>query len=92
MTIMTHKQITYDDFDRLLLQAGYIHGYTRGAHKLYEHTSSGTILLFPTMPGSTIVSDAHLVAARKLSVERGVVEEDEFDRLLERHSSNRPSG
>lgn len=79
---MTSKKVTYDSLEQLLLHIGFIRGYTAGSHKVYEHTPSDTIILLPPSRPDEVVDAIHLLAVRKTVVERGVLDGDEFDRLL----------
>ncbi len=67
----------------MLLEIGFIHGYTTGTHKLYTHEGTDTIIALPPSRPGELARPIHIVAIRRQVIDRGLVDEDEFDRLLE---------
>ncbi len=68
----------------MLLQIGFVCGYTTGPHKLYTHEETDTIIALPPSRPGELARPIHIVAIRKQLIDRGLVDDDEFDRLLEK--------
>jgi len=81
--IMRSKEITYGEFDRLLVGLGFVRGHTTGSHKVYEHKPSDTLILLPPTQPDEIVDALHRATVRRSIVERGAAEEDVYDKALE---------
>lgn len=49
---------------------------------IYEDTRGDTMILLPHRPSSDPVQPQHLIPTRRLLLERGLIDEDDFDRWL----------
>ena len=73
---------TVDDLDRLLLYLGFERDIVTGSHRVYRHTSSETTVVLPGRGTNGLTSRDHVVAVRRLLVEKGLVSQSSFDALL----------
>ena len=65
-----------------MLRLGFIRKSTEGTQMLYQHSEKDTWILLPPYELEDEVRPVHLVAARRLLDERGLIEAEEFDRLI----------
>ena len=84
---MRIKAIRFADFECFLLKLGFNKKATLGPQKLFENTAHDAFVLLPAYEAEDEVRDLHVIAARKLITDRGIVDEDEFDKLLEEFAS-----
>ncbi len=78
-----YKLVSFEALEHMLLQIGFVHGYTTGQHKLYTHKETDTIIALPPSRPGELAQPIYIVAIRKQLIDRGLVDDDEFDRLLE---------
>lgn len=76
------NNVCFADFERLLLKVGFHRAPTVGPQMFYKYFDSDTWILLPFYAPDAKVRLIHLVAARRLLDERGLLEESDFDRLL----------
>lgn len=81
--MVKHKPTTFETLERVLADLGFVRGYTTGRHKVFEHEESDTVFLFRESAPQDIVGAIQVLGTRRILIERGLVDEDEFDRLLE---------
>jgi hypothetical protein len=78
-----NETITYAALDNLLRGLGFTATVLPGPRLHYEHAPSATVLLFRNYRPSDPVSWSDLTVARRFLVERGLIESEAFDRLLQ---------
>ncbi len=78
-----NKTLAFATLDGLLRRLGFTAAAVPGPHLRYEHAPSGTVLMFRAYDPADAVTWADLTVARRFLVERGLVEDDAFDRLLQ---------
>ncbi|HLK55450.1 MAG TPA: hypothetical protein VKU00_02745 [Chthonomonadaceae bacterium] len=86
---MRNKSIRFADFECLLLKLGFSKKATLGPQKLFENAAHNALILLPAYETREEVRDLHVISARKLITERGIVDEDEFDKMLEEFATTR---
>lgn len=74
------QAVLYGMLDRL----GFTHRRIPGSHVLFEHSLSNTWFAFPLQMKADSVLRGQLLAMRTILIGRGLVEPDEFERLLDR--------
>ena len=77
------KTITFADLESLLFEVGFKENPTAGNNKLFEHSISDTVLILPMWQATDQVDRVHLVAVRRMLDEKGVIDADAFDELLQ---------
>lgn len=82
------KEITLGDLERALIRLGFILSRSTASHKTYSNEFFGAMVVLPPHSKNESVSPAHLVAVRRTLSEKGVVDQDSFERLLEDVSVN----
>ena len=70
------------DIEQLLLRLGFVAMPTQGSHRVYTHADSDTVIMLPPSDTNGRAGGAHVVAVRKMLVERGIVSQASFERLL----------
>jgi predicted RNA binding protein YcfA (HicA-like mRNA interferase family) len=80
------KQVTFKQLEQFLLDIGFVSVPTAGKHKVFEHETSGAVILLPlTMPDDP-VEPVRLASIRNVIVGKGVLDgnspEELFDTLL----------
>ncbi len=79
---MTNKDVRFADFECVLLRLGFQRKPAVGTQLFYEHTIPETWILLPRYAPDEKVRPLHLLAARRLIAERGLLEASDFDRLI----------
>jgi len=83
MSTTRYKSVTFETLERALAELGFVRGYTTGRHKVFEHEESDTVFLFRESAPQDIVGAVQVLGTRRILIEKGLVDDDEFDRLLE---------
>jgi hypothetical protein len=78
-----NKTIAFATLDSFLRRRGFTATTVSGSHLRYEHAPSATVLVFREYGPADPVSWSDLAVARRFLVERGLVEDDAFERLLQ---------
>ena len=78
-----NKPVVFATLDSLLRRLGYTVTTVPGSHLRYEHAPSATVLVFREYGPADPVSWSDLAVARRFLVERGLVEDEAFERLLQ---------
>lgn len=78
-----NKTITFKALERLLLHLGFVAGDTPAGHLIFHHRPTDTILAFPAYAADDEVRADHLMVTRKMVTERGILENDAYDQLLD---------
>ena len=68
------------------------HGFSvkkiKGSHIVFENKPSNTVLLLPLYRSNSIVSEAHLLGIKRQVVTRGLIPEEEFQKIFSPGDSN----
>jgi hypothetical protein len=86
-----NSTLTYGQLEYLLTELGY--RLTPSAEedaRLWENPQFEAVKYLPVAPADTPARMHHLLTIRKVSIEKSIVEEKEFDRLLEKASRKEP--
>jgi hypothetical protein len=78
--------ITYGELDSLLGRLGFVPVSTSGPQKVFENPAFDALVVLPPAGADESVRPHHLVSVRKLVVEKGIVDSDTFERLIEGRS------
>ena len=73
------KPITYADLDRFLAQSGFAVERSGPATVVYSSPSTDVFFAFPRREPTREVDPFHLWSVRTMLVERGIVEEEDFE-------------
>ena len=84
------KAITADKLERVLLGLGFVTTSVPGSHKVYRHPTSAATIVLPFWPGKETVRPIHLVAIQRTLSEKGILDRDSFDDLLQNGVPMRP--
>lgn len=77
------KQITFAGLERALLKTGFVVTRSNGGPKVFRHQATDTMVILPALPGERGVDAVHLVAVSRTLDEKGVIEREAFQELLE---------
>ena len=81
---MKIKTPTYCELEQMLQEMGFVPILTTGTHRPYRHPETDTVVVLPDHDDTESVVPIQMVAIRRTVLERGVIEEDDFDMLLEK--------
>ena len=70
------------DIEQVLLRLGFAEIPTQGAQRVYSHAASDTLIVLPVRQANGKADGAHVVAVRRMLVERGIISEASFEQLL----------
>jgi hypothetical protein len=82
---MAINEFTYQQLDRVLSQLGFTSQRVEARNRTwlyYEHAGSQTEIILIEKKPSELVHEANALSARRQLIERGLIEEDELDRML----------
>jgi hypothetical protein len=85
------NSITFATLDRVLADLGFVVTTIPNSHTLYEHAESGAVIMLRLHRPSDPVDPGTLLVVRKTVVDRGVVEPEVFEQLLQKTSASRSS-
>lgn len=85
------NSITYATLDRVLTDLGFVVTTVPNSHTLYEHAESGALIMLRLHRPNDPVDPGTLLVVRKTVVDRGVIEPEAFERLLQKNSISRSS-
>lgn len=71
--------VTYADLDRLLGDAGLVARRPNDSRLVYLLPPDDILLIFPFRLPDQIVDPFHLAASRRMLVDRGLVEDEDFE-------------
>ena len=77
-----HDHITFCHVRKILLDLGFEETIVPGPYYRFEHSASGTLLLYRDYRPNDLITWADHVKTRKFLDERGILEADEFEALL----------
>ncbi|MER3435993.1 MAG: hypothetical protein C4288_22110 [Leptolyngbya sp. ERB_1_1] len=81
---MKPEIITFSDLEKLLFRLGFVSCETTGTHKVFQHSASDTILIFPAYQPQEPLRAIHLASARKALVEKDLISLAAFEGALEK--------
>jgi hypothetical protein len=83
---MKRTEFTYGQLDRLLRSLGFSCRLVEKdpPTRVYEHKETGALLTTPPFPDDELVYKHHLVAARFMADQFGIIEPEDFDAKLQR--------
>jgi predicted RNA binding protein YcfA (HicA-like mRNA interferase family) len=85
------RRLSYGDLTRTLKDLGFRQESTEGDHLLFRNEPFDATIVLPLENPSEELRRQHLIATRRLLVERGVVSQDAFDRLLSQQTLSKAS-
>lgn len=80
---MSNRALTYGQLEYLLTELGYRLRPSQEQGRLWENTEFDAIKYLPAAPSDETARPHHLITIRKVSLEKGIVAEKDFDHLLE---------
>jgi predicted RNA binding protein YcfA (HicA-like mRNA interferase family) len=84
---MRTSDLTFAALRSLLLDLGFVENTVPGSHFLFEHASSGTVLVFRSYRPQEKVNLPDLVSVRIHLDQRDLLAADAFDNLLRKASA-----
>ena len=78
------KTLTSEQMEALLLSLGYQSYPSKGPQRVFENRQFDAVQLLPPAGKEPYARLEHLMTLRKVSVEKGIVDEQTFDELLEK--------
>jgi hypothetical protein len=79
-----HDHIAFSHLRKILLDLGFVETIVPGPYFRFEHSPSGTLLLYRDYQPNELITWADHIKTRKFLDERGILEADEFETLLHR--------
>jgi hypothetical protein len=77
------ESLTFARLDAVLMELGFTKTVTPKSHITYRHESSDTVMYFPIFRSADLVPTTSIIGTRKVLVDRGVVEADRLDEMLQ---------
>lgn len=81
------REIKFTELEQLLFSIGFVTMPTSGSQKVYQYPSSGTLIVLPGYEQQAYVRTIHLVAVRRILSENGLMDSNNFNRLLDKVAS-----
>ena len=81
---MLSNTVTSEQFEDLLQLLGYKKYPSAGPQRVFENRQYDAVQLLPPTGKEPYARIEHLMTLRKISVEKGIIDEQGFDALLER--------
>ena len=82
------QTVKFSDLEQLLVKTLAFQQTSTAESQIFEHTPTGTLILLPPLKADEGVPLYHLIGMRRLLDERGIIEANAFDKLLENASSS----
>ena len=79
---MTSNTLTYANLGCLLAQLGFHPMSAAGTHNVFENPTYQAIILLPPCSADDIVRPHHIAAIRRTVIDKGITDQDTFDRLM----------
>jgi hypothetical protein len=79
---MRLEPLTYGQLEFLLTELGYRLLHASGEPRVFRNSDFDAVSVLPLAPPDEIARPHHLINLRKVSVEKGIVDEPTFDALL----------
>jgi predicted RNA binding protein YcfA (HicA-like mRNA interferase family) len=80
---MMNKRLTSEQMERLLERLGYHLMPSKGAQRVFENPKFNAVQILPPAGQEPYSRVEHLMTLRKVSIEKGIVDTEAFDALLE---------
>ncbi|HLK60342.1 MAG TPA: hypothetical protein VKU00_27520 [Chthonomonadaceae bacterium] len=87
---MMSNTLTSEQMETLLLSLGYKLYPSKGPQRVFENREFDAIQLLPPAGKEPYARLEHLMTLRKVSVEKGIVDEETFEALLEKARQRQP--
>lgn len=84
------KQITFRQIEWLLGHVGFVREPTSGRHNLFVHRPTDAMIVLPPYDPDHRVWAPHLAGVQHTLVWRGIVDETDFEALLEEATTPTP--
>ncbi|GAP95151.1 hypothetical protein [Leptolyngbya sp. NIES-2104] len=81
---MKPEIITFSDLEKLLFRLGFVSCETIGTQKVFQHSASDTIFIFPAYQLQEPLRAIHLASVRKTLVEKDLISLAAFEGALEK--------
>jgi hypothetical protein len=81
---MKPENITFSDLEKLPFRLGFVSCETAGTQKVFQHSASDTILIFPAYQPQEPLRSIHLMGVRKMLVEKDLITLAAFEGALEK--------
>jgi len=81
---LKNDKVSFECLRKVLRDLGFVETVVPGPYLLFEHSPSGTLLPYRAYKADDSVSWADLVMTRRLLDERGLMEAEEFEALLQK--------
>jgi predicted RNA binding protein YcfA (HicA-like mRNA interferase family) len=81
-----NNAVNYEELEAVLRQLGFQSVRSSGPQKVFENAAFDAVIVLPPSSAAEPVRPHHLTTVRKLVVEKGIVEGEVFDQLLDNRS------
>jgi hypothetical protein len=81
------KTITFARFKRFLESVGLRHERGPSAHEYFTEPDGQALFVLPRYHPNQLVRPPHLVGARRLLIEKGYLEPEDFERFLDQRET-----
>jgi len=81
---MRFSPLSFKDFKKLLFQLEFQTVPTSGNHYIFEHFASSALVILPKYQDQAYVDKTHLVAVHRILIEYDLINDFEFDSILEK--------
>lgn len=80
---MMTKSLSYAKLESILFNLGFVAQATTGSQRVFHHAETDTLIVLPPGSGDDTIDAIHLIAVRRMLVERGLVADAvAFDALV----------
>jgi predicted RNA binding protein YcfA (HicA-like mRNA interferase family) len=80
---MFSNTVTSEQFEKLLVALGYELAPSNGPYRIYENREFDAMKVLPLAGKEAFARMEHLMSLRTVSIAKGIVDEETFDRLLQ---------
>jgi hypothetical protein len=74
----------YSELEKWLLDLGFSTLPTSGEQKVFQHSLTKALIVLPNYDAKAFVHVVHLAAVRRILIENGLVNENDFSEFLEK--------
>lgn len=78
-----YDHLTQGQLDDLLRKLGYQLSETENGPRVWTNSEFDAVMLLPVIPAERPARRHHLMTLRRISVEKGIIESEKFDDLVE---------
>lgn len=79
---MYSETLTSEQMEKLLAQLGYRLSPSKGPQRVFENPDHDAVMLLPPAGKEKQARVEHLITLRRIAIEKGIVDEATFERLL----------